>query len=946
MNVDTFFQDLRYGLRMLRRSPGFTAVAVLTLALGIGANSSIFSVVNAVLLRPLPYEDPDRIVWVTEVVPAFNNAEHVSGPDFLDWREQNEVFEQIAAYDSGEINLTGGDEPERIRCGRVSARFFSLLGVRPAMGRAFLDEEDRPGQNHVAMITQSLWQRRFGSDANLIGKTLTLDSESYTVVGILPSSFRFPQQAGIELLMPLALNLEIERRGERMSLISVIARLKSGVTVNRARANLETIQKRNQQSGQRVVAPRPRKVEAGTDTVPLRGSSLHSARRPVEGGGQRSDEGGNLRMSFGLKTDVPSASPETDTFQRAVQRPFPPTGPKDVDQMKLTPRQDHDELSPRANFSHGSQPSSSQGREGTQEIFPLSPHGRTVGDRAKSAQGPSPQLRPLRPDSLLKVLLLHDQLVGRVRPALLVLLGAVGLVLLIACANVANLLLARAATRQKEIAVRAALGARQWRVIRQLLTESVLLSLLGGILGLLWAFWGIDLLISWSPASIASVKGIRLDGRVLGFTLMISLLTGMVFGLAPAMQASKPDLNEALKEGGRSLAGSSRRNRMSHLLVISELALALVLLIGAGLLIRSFQRLTRVELGYNPTNTLTARIFLPEVKYSRPQQWTAFFQQLLDRVKTLPGVQSVGLTSQLPLTGFTLMGMLQVEGHTPPELGKDPPTPIGVVSSHYFRTMGVRLLEGRSFNEQDNEAGAKVAIVNQGFARRYFPNESPIGKRIQFGSSIWIVGVVGDVRHLGSDRELLSEVYLPLLQHPTPFMTLALRSSSDPLSLTAAVRSQVLSVDKDQPVYDVQTMEQRLADSMAPRRFNMLLLGIFAGVALVLAGVGVYGVMSYSVTQRTHEIGIRMAMGAGEREVVQLILRQGMVLALLGIAAGLAGASFLSSVLTSLLFQVSATDPVTFAGISLSLLAVALLASYLPARRAAKVDPMVALRYE
>jgi ABC-type antimicrobial peptide transport system permease subunit len=941
--MENLFQDVRYGLRMLRRSPGFTGVAVLTLALGIGANSSIFSVVNAVLLRPLPYKDPDRIVWVTEVVPAFNNAEHVSGPDFLDWCEQNQVFEQIAAYDSGEINLTGQDEPERIRYGRVSAGFLSLLGVRPAIGRAFLDEEDRPGQNHVVMITQGLWHRRFGADPNLIGKTLLLDSESYTVVGILPSSFRFPQQAGVELLVPLALNLEAERQGERMSLISVIARLKRDVTVNQARANLETIQKRNQQSGQRVAATRPRNVEAGSDSAPLRGGSPPPAPRPVED--RKPDEGHDLRMSHGLRTGIPSRqpAPAADTFTHPIQRPFPPTGPKEAGQMKLKPRHDHDELFPRANPSQGLGPSSSQGRGRT--ISP-SPRGRGAGDEGKSAPGPSPQIGPMRPETFVKVLPLHDQLVGRVRPALRVLLGAVALVLLIACANVANLLLARAAARQKEIAVRSALGARQWRVIRQLLTESVLLSLLGGVLGLIWAFWGIDLLISLSPASIASVKGISLDGRVLGFTLLISLLTGMVFGLAPAMQASKPDLNEALKEGGRSLAGSFRRNRMSRLLVISELALALILLIGAGLLIRSFQRLTRVELGYNPTNTLTVRIALPEVKYSRPQQWTAFFQQVLERVKMLPGVQSVGLTSQLPLTGFTLMGMLRVEGQAPPEFGKDPPTPIGVVSSSYFQTLGVRLLEGRHFNEQDNEAAAKVALVNQGFARRYFPNESAIGKRIQFGSSLQIVGVVGDVRHLGSDRELLPEVYLPLLQHPLPFMTLALRTNPDPLGLTAAVHNQVLSVDKDQPVYDVQTMEQRLADSMAPRRFNMLLLGIFAGVALVLAAVGIYGVMSYSVTQRTHEIGIRMAMGAGKNDVLKLILRQGMVLALLGLATGLAGAFFLSRVLASLLFQVSATDPLTFAGISLSLLAVALLASYLPARRAAKVDPMVALRYE
>jgi len=811
--MQTLIQDLRYGARMLLKKPGFTLIAVLTLALGVGANTAIFSVVNAVLLRPLQYSDPDRLVQVWQNLPQLGlNQVTVSAPEFLDYKDQNRVFERMAAFRPQGFTLTGGAEPERIFGARVSADLFSLLGVAPALGRTFLLEEDQIGGPRAVILSHGLWQRHFGSDTTLIGKSLTLDGESFTVVGVMPPGFQFPPQAQNELWanVPFDAN-DLNRRGWRP--LGVIARLKSGVSPDQVNAELKAI----------------------------------AGRFPASG-------------------IVPSA-------------------------------------------------------------YAVS---------------------------------LQEQVVGRVRRALLVMLGAVSFVLLIACANVANLLLSQAAARQREMAIRAAVGASRSRLFRQLLVESLPLALLGGGVGLIVAVWIVELLVSVNPGNLPRANEIDIDLRTLGFTLSVSLLTGVVFSLAPAWQFSKLDLNESLKEGGRGTSVSFRRFSLRSLLLVSEVALSLTLLIGAGLMINSFARLLRVDPGFDPRGVLTMQMALPQSKYAEIQQRAFFFEQALDRIRRLPGVQSAGMTSALPLTGNPDFGFT-IEGRTPSAPGDVPQTGWRAISPDYLQTMGIPLRRGRYFSGQDHEKAAVVAIINETMARRFWSDEDPLGKRIKLGGPqrpypwMEIVGIVGDVKHDGLDTLVGPEMYMPYAQTPFsqmpaglrfPAMSLAARSGSDHDSLAAAMRAEIKALDKDQPVTNIRTLDQLLADSISQQRFYLLLLSFFASIALILAAVGLYGVVSYTVKQRTHEIGVRMAFGARAGDVLGLIIKFGMKLTLIGALIGLAGALTLTRLMRTLLFDVSATDPLTFIVVALLLTGVALLACWIPARRATKVDPMIALRTE
>jgi putative ABC transport system permease protein len=815
--MDTLLQDIRYGVRVLFKSRSLSVVAVIALTLGIGANTAIFSVVNAVLLKPLPYPEPERLVRIYEKSPQFDTMS-ISYPNFLDWQERNQSFEQMAAFRYDGFNLTGGDTPERIQGRLVSASFFSTLGISPTIGRAFLPEEDKPGGNPAVILGHRLWQSRYGADPQLLGKPLTINGKDYTVVGILPADFSFYSQA--ELFLPIVTIDDVARNSREIHPgLQAVGRLKPGVTLEQARIEMENI-------------------------------------------------GRSLAEQY----------PKTNTEQSVALRSM------------------------------------------------------------------------------------YEDVVGDIRPILLVLLGAVGFVLLIACANVANLLLARAAARQKEIAIRTALGASRLRIIRQLLTESILLSITGGALGLLLALWGTDALVAAIPDTIPRAENISLDSGVFGFTLAVSLLTGIVFGLMPALQASKPDLNESLKEGGR--GSTSGRHRVRSLLVVCEVALALVLLIGAGLMIRSIMRLRDVQPGLDPHNVLTMQIPLSSSMASEPAKIRTFHRQLLERVHAVSGVQSAAINSNMPLTGE--------DSEAPFWVGAGPrPAPENIMfalmyptSPGYIKAMGIPLLKGRFLAEQDTEKTQTVIVIDESMARGLFSSEEPIGKLITIPGiggipdiSCEIVGVVGHVKHFGLDMDVKSKIqyqfYLPFVQVPDLFLpslsqnvTLLARTQADPISMTAAIKKEVLAVDKDQPINNVRTMEQILSTSISQQRFSMLLLGIFATVALILAAVGIYGVMSYSVAQRKHEIGIRMALGASRSDVLRLVVGQGMALTAAGVGAGLLGAFFLTRLMESLLFAVSATDPLTFIAIALLLAAVALVACAVPARRATKVDPMVALRYE
>jgi putative ABC transport system permease protein len=811
--MESMLQDLRFGFRMLARKPAFTIVAALTLALGIGANTAIFSVVNTALLRPLPYKAADQLMIVWEDGSKYGFPKDTPAPaNFIDWRDQNTVFESMAAIADNTFNLTGAGEPEKIEGQRVSASFFPLLGAEPLLGRFFLPEEDQPAAARVVIISYGLWQRRFASDPDIAGKPLTLNDQSYTVVGVTQKDFRSPDpyqvaQEENALYVPIAFDSnEASNRGGHY--LIVYARAKPGVSVNQAQAEMDTIAAR-------------------------------------------------------------------------LQQQYPET-----------------------NMSIGA-----------------------------------------------TVVSLREQLVGDIRPALLILLGAVGFVLLIACANVANLLLARAVARQKEIAIRAALGATRRRLVGQMLTESLLLSALGGAAGLLLAWFGLRLLSALLPPNLSQASGVAIDATALGFTFLISLLTGAFFGLAPALQSSKPDLNETLKEGGKG-SSSGGRSRLRNLLVVSEVALALVLLIGAGLLINSFLRLRNVDPGFNPNNLLTMKVVLPRSKYADDAKRIAFYDELLQRVESLPGVESAGLITNLPLIFHGNNAGVTIEGRPEPPPDEIPIAIVRAISPSYFRAMGIPLRSGREFNRQDAPDAPGAIIVSETAARVFWPGEDPIGKRLKMGSfnsdDPWlsVVGVAKDVRQFELDIEPKPQVYFPYTQSGYFAPDLMARVAGNPLSLAAAVRSEVWAIDKDQPVSNISTMDLIMAESLARERFNVVLLAIFGAVAMALAAIGIYGVMSYAVTQRTREIGIRMALGASSGEVLKLVVGQGAKLVSAGVAIGIVSAFALTRLMESLLFSVSATDPATFAIISAALAAVALIASYIPARRATKVDPMVALRYE
>jgi putative ABC transport system permease protein len=807
-------QDTRYGARMLRKSPGLTGVAVLSLALGIGAISTIFSLVNGIMLRPLPFKEPERLVLLDET--AFKQgiaSMGVSFPNFVDWREQNHSFEDIACFTTGGFAIagggpTGGAEPEQLKGAFVSQGLFEILGIAPILGRTFTADEDQPDHDQVVILSHGLWQRRFGADPNVIGQTVMLNNRSRTVIGVMPKGFQFPEVA--EAWGPLALNTKIYTRTDHG--LESIARLKPGVTLDQAQAEMITI------------------------------------------------------------------------------------------------------------------------AAGIEQQNPVTNEGLGV--------------------SLIS---LRAALVGDYKKVLLILLGVVGFVLLIACVNVANLLLARATARQKEIAIRAALGANRRRIFRQLLTESLLLGLISGALGLVLALWGMDLLLAAIPIDIPFWMKFDLDGRVLGFTAACSLLTGFVFGTVPALEASNPDLNETLKEGGRSGAGVGR-HRLRSLLVVAEIALSLVLLVGAGLMMRSFISLQNVNAGINPQGVLTMYIALPGAKYGNrdraPEKRIAFFSQLLERVRAIPGVQSAGTNSGLPLTGNNWGRSLTVEGRPVLSVGEAPTINHCVISPSYFSAMGTAILKGRDFDERDTREAPKVTIVDERLAREYWPDEDPIGKRIRFGppedNEPWhtIVGVVREVKHSRLDASGRESVYLPFAQMPIGGSSLAIRTSGRPENLIGAVRAQVKALDPDLPLIRVMPMTEVVARSVWQQRLYTALFGVFAAVALILATVGIYGVMSYAVTQRTREIGLRMALGAQRQDVLKLVVGHGILLATIGVGVGLAAALALTRLMSSLLFGVTATDPITFAAVSVLLAGVALGACFVPARRAAKVDPMVALRYE
>jgi len=796
---------------MLLKHKSFSLVAVFTLALGIGANTAIFSVVNALLLRPLPFRDPDKLVqlWETEVKHG-QNTETVAYPNFADWRDQNRVFEQIAAYSDRTFNLTGTTEPERIQGAIVSPAFFPMLRIKPMLGRVLLPAEDQPNKVFSVVMGERLWRSRFNSDAHIIGQVIDLNHESFTVVGVIANVTDLSGMPNdTELWVSIAHSRGFNNR--RGHYLNVLARLKPGVALEQAQTNMDTV-------------------------------------------------AGALAAQY-----------------------------------------------PDSNIDHG-----------------------------------------------VRLVPLQEQIVGDFRLALLVLLGAVAFVLLIASANVANMLLAHGASRRKEIAIRTALGAGRWRLIRQLLTESLLLSLLGGAVGVLLALWGVYLLVTFGPADLPRAREIAVDGRVLVFTLAVSLLTGIIFGLFPALQASRPDLNETLKESGRSAMGSTGQRRARSLLVVSEIALSLVLLVGAGLFIRSFLKLQAVNPGFNPQNLLTTRISLRGPSYQNDAPVIAFHDQLLDQIRVMPDVQSVATRSYIPIASDEDYAHLSfsIEGRFSDPANR-PIAFYNAVSPDYFHTMGISVLKGRSFDVHDDKKAENVSIVNETLARRYFPGEDPIGKRISLKDEDqreedWatIVGIVKDTKPRELDRDAVAEMYMPFAQQPQSAMAFMIRTTSKPESMAVALRRAVHSLDKDQPVYSVRTLESVLSDAVAAPRFRTSLLGVFAVVAVILAMVGIYGVMSYSVTQRTREIGIRMALGARGRDVMTMIVREGVLLILLGLTIGLACAFALTRVIARLLFGVVTRDPVTFAATAALLVIVALLACYIPARRATKVDPLVALRCE
>ena len=804
-------RDIHFGVRSLIKRPSTTCVALLTLALGIAINTAVFSVFDSVLLRPLPLSNPDRLVSVWESSSQFGTPHNELAPaNFVDIRQQNQVFEAMGAFGSRSFNLTGQGEPERLEGLMLSGNVLAMLGVTPALGRTFSPEEDHEGNERVVVLSHRLWQRRFNSDPGIVGRSIALDGVSFTVVGVMPPPFFFPARE-TELWVPWAMSAE-EASGRGDHYVHAVARLKPGTTAEQANANLASI------------------------------ATRLSSEYP------RTNEG----LSF---------------------------------------------------ISNS----------------------------------------------------LHQDYVGNLRLPIVILFAAVGLVLCIACANVANLLLAQATTRQKEIAIRLALGARRIVIMRQLLIQSLVLSAAGGLLGVVVAIWGIEFLSKLIPESLSQLQAVALNGRVLLFASAVSLLTGLIFGTVPAIQSSHTKLGDTLSKTSRDMAGGVRGRRVRRILVISEVAIAVVLLVGAGLLIRSFQRLQRVDIGFPASNLLTMRMVLPTPKYRQPEARRVFYDETLRRIRELPGVESAGIISFLPLSFSGMNFSFSIEGRLAPADSELPLALYRVVDPDYFTTMQIPLLRGRSFDTHDTEASQPVIIINRQLADRFWPNEDPTGKRMKIGPADspnpWaiVIGVVTNSRQSGLYGDQTLEMYAPYNQDRRGFTApkdLVVRTKSNPNSLAAAVRQVIGTVDKDQPVSNIRTMEQVLSETVARERFQTLLLAIFASLALILACVGLYGVISYAAAQRTHEIGIRMALGAQRRDVLRLVIRQGMSITLVGIAVGLIGAFALTRIMTSMLYETTPTDPLTFVAVAGVLMVVAILACYLPARRATKVDPLVALRYE
>lgn len=801
--LEQVWQDSRYAIRMLRKNPGFTVVAVVTLALGIGANTAIFSVVNGVLLRALPYRDPSRLAMIWH-----NNTREQKSQDWmahqtlLDLREQNTSFEDVAGMTLlWRFGLATDEGQETLQGYWVSAQFFSLLGVEPARGRAFLPEDDKAGGTPAAILSHHLWQNTFGADPNIIGRTITLDGRAMPVVGVMPLGFRFMDDA--DLWMPLGQNPFVSRGPRSVRIVSAIGRLRAAATLSQARA-------------------------------------------------------------------------ETGAIAAQLAQAYPDTN---------------------------------SGLD-------------------------------------LSVVRLHEQIVGKVRPALLVLLGAVGFVLLITCTNVANLLVARATARETEIAVRMALGGGRGRLVRQLLTESVVLGLAGGAAGLVLALAGLRLLRSVGPAELPRMQEISIDGSVLGFTLAIAVFTGVIFGLLPAFQVLRANLGTSLKGGSRATRGGGRSRSV---LAVTEVALALVMLVGAGLMIRSFTRLMRVDPGFNSDHLLTLQMDVPPAYGATPEKRIALYHEIFERLEALPGVKSAGGVTRLPL-GAGSTTKLDIEGR-PVATGEEPEVEFRRASTHYFQAMGIPLRDGRTFTEQDSTAAPRVAVINEVAAKRFWPGEDPMGRHVRFSgdsNAPWftVVGIVGDVKHFGLDLQAPAELYMTFDQGPPGGPRFAIRTSADPASLITAVRSELRAIDKQIAISQLETMDEIVSKSTADRRFQALLLGAFAVLALALAMIGIYGVMAYGVAQRSHELAIRIALGAGRSDVIRLVLGQGMRLVIIGLAIGLAGALGLTRFLRTLLFETAPTDPITFAGVSILLALVALLACYVPARRASRVDPIAGLRHQ
>jgi putative ABC transport system permease protein len=811
--MSTLLRDLRYSLRLLLKTPGFSLVAVISIALGIGANTTVFSVINAVLLKALPYKDPASLVlvWGDTDQETLRKHNQVSAPDVADFRSQTTAFEEIATYASWFPIMSGEQEAERVAGIQVGDGFFRVMRGEPILGRVFTPEDQQDGKDFVVVLGYALWQRRFGGDANIIGKSIQLNARPYNIVGVMGPDFQ-PLPASLvsrtgQFYRPVAEAYDEAARDERH--LRAIARLKPGATIQQAQSELNIVTER-------------------------------------------------LQLEH----------PTTNKNQGAA------------------------------------------------------------------------------------VVSITDEVVGDIRPTLWLVFGAVVFVLLVACANVANLLLARSTVRAKEITIRSAIGAGRGRLVRQLLTESLLLSLVGGAVGLVLAVWSTGVIATAGAGLNPMLQNAAVDWRVMAFTFAISIVTGLIFGLAPALQSSRPNLVESLKEAGRGSGSSGSRNRLRSVLVVSEIALTLVLLVCAGLLIRSVLRLRDVDTGFNPRSVLAMNIGLPGARYPKPENQIAFYKQLTDKLATVPGVKAVGTTSVLPLSdNFDGRG-LQVEDQ-PRAPGDEITVDLYVTTAGYLRAMEIPVLKGRALTDEDSPDAQFVALINRTMAAQLWANQDPIGKRIKFPGSEkrpqpWrtIVGVVNDVSQYGLDKKAPMQIYLPHSQFPTSFNSLVIKTDADPSAITAAVRREILSLDKDQAAFNVTTLEQLLSESIQTRQFVMSLLLVFAGMALILAALGIYGVMSFVAQQRTHEIGIRMALGAQARDVLKLIMGNGMLLAVIGVALGLGGAFAVTRVMAGLLFGVTATDTVTFVSVSFGLICIALLACYLPARRATKVDPLVALRYE